>query len=141
MIDLGRSCLKSSVIRFCCLVSAAMITAGVSGCVTSPRFAGEIRPVSSAQIIVVRAVGHWNAAGLVIDGDVRRPNGYAGVVPGYLQVEGRDASGAVIAATKANWGEFKSRRFRLAYFHAVLPSPEPASIKIITVEAVTGPSK
>lgn len=141
MIDFSRNCVKSSVIRLGILACAAMITAAASGCAPNPRFGGEIRPIPSAQIVVVRARGHTNPTGIVIDGDVRRPNGYAGVVSGYLKIEGYDAIGAVIATTKANWGEFMSRRFRLAYFRAVLPAPEPRAIKTITVEAVTDPAQ
>lgn len=121
--------------------TATLIVAMASGCASPQPFVGEIVPVSNPQIAVVRVVGHIKNSGIVIDGDVRRPNGYAGVVPGYLLIEGRDASGAVIGATKADWGEFKSRRFRLAYFHAYLPVENPGSVKSITVEPSTNPSK
>ena len=79
-------------------------------------------------------------SGIEVDGDVRRPNGYAGVVPGHLRIEGRDTSGTVLAATTADWGEFKSRRFRLAYFHTFLPVGNPALVKSITVQPETHPS-
>ncbi|WP_157801356.1 hypothetical protein [Sphingobium sp. LB126] len=121
--------------------SAPLIMAIASGCASAPPFVGDLVPASNGQIAVVRVTGHIEDTGIVIDGDVRRPNGYAGVVPGYLRIEGRDASGSVIGVTKANWGEFKSRRFRLAYFHANLPVGNPALVKSITIEPVTAPGK
>lgn len=117
----------------------ALLAASIAGCAPGPRFVGEIRTTSSSQLEIARAVAHRTASGIVIDGDVRRPNGYAGYVPGYLKIEGYDGAGTVIATTKASWGEFISRRFRLAYFRATLSTSEPASIKTITVNVVTDP--
>lgn len=88
--------------------------------------------------MVVRAVAHYKPAGVAVDGDVRRPNFYAGVVPGYLQVEGLDASGKVVVKAQTKWGQFMSRRFRLAYFHVLLLASDPSSITTITVKPVTG---
>lgn len=74
---------------------------------------------------------------LVVDGDVRRPNGYAGVVPGHLRVEGRNLAGTVVATTDTNWGAFMNRRFRLAYFRAVIPPEKSSEIASISVTPVT----
>lgn len=117
----------------------ALLAASIAGCAPGPRFVGEIRTTSSSQLEIARAVAHRTTGGIVIDGDVRRPDGYAGHVPGYLKIEGHDGAGTVIAATKASWGQFMSRRFRLAYFRAMLSASEPTSINTITVEAVTDP--
>lgn len=133
------SCIgTSSGFRSAWIAAAAIvITATCAGCVTRPRFDGSIQKLSNPEISVVRAVAHYSSAGIIVDGDVRRPNGFAGTVPGFLRVEGRDVSGNVIVATQAKWGEFKSRRFRLAYFRAFLPASETASIASIDVEPIT----
>lgn len=117
------------------VLSTAILSAG---CTTGTRFSGRIRTNSTAEIEVVRAVAHYKPAGVVVDGDVRRPNLYAGVVPGYLQVEGLDASGKVVVTAQTQWGQFMSRRFRLAYFHVLLLASDPSSITTITVKPVTG---
>lgn len=110
----------------------------LSGCAESKAFVGPVSFSSSADIAVVRAVAHRDKdERVVVDGDVRRPNGYAGVVPGHLRVEGRNAGGAVVAATDANWGEFMNRRFRRAYFHAVLPAGDASTITSISVRPIT----
>lgn len=133
---------KTTELRVASMAVAALFTvATCASCATGARFSGRIQTHSSPEISVVRAVAHYKATEVVVDGDVRRPNGYAGVVPGYLKVEGLDASGKVIAATRTQWGEFNSRRFRLAYFRAVLPAPEPLAIASIVVEPVTGSPK
>ena len=121
--------------------TVVLVMATSSGCALAPPFSGKIVPVSSSQIAVVRVVGHMENLGIAVDGDVRRPNGYAGVVPGHLRIEGRDASGGVLASTTTDWGEFKSRRFRLAYFHAFLPVENPALVKSITVQPEIQPSQ
>lgn len=108
------------------------------GCASSPTLRVPIRLNSSAEIVVVRASAHMKPDGVVVAGDVRRPNFYAGVVPGYLLVIGRDNSGHVIAMTNAPWGEFNSRRFRLAYFKAFLGTTNPRAISTISVEPMTG---
>lgn len=122
----------------CMAVTALFIAAMCAGCTSGPRFFGRIEIQSSPEISVVRAVAHYRASGIVVDGDVRRPNGYAGVVPGYLHVEGRDASGTIIATTQTKWGEFKSRRFRLAYFRAFLAASAPSAIASVAIEPETG---
>lgn len=73
----------------------------------------------------------------MVDGDVRRPNGYAGVVPGHLRVVGKNAAGAVVASTETKWGQFMNRRFRLAYFRAILPAGDVGAITSISVAPVT----
>jgi len=73
----------------------------------------------------------------MVDGDVRRPNGYAGVVSGHLRIEARNQEGVVVAATNANWGEFKNRRLRLAYFRAELSAGDASSIAEISVTPIT----
>lgn len=108
------------------------------GCASSPSLRVPIRLNSSAEIVVVRASAHLKPDGVVVAGDVRRPNLYAGVVPGHLQVIGRDTSGHVIAMASAPWGEFNSRRFRLAYFKAFLRTTNPGAISTISVEPITG---
>jgi hypothetical protein len=72
-----------------------------------------------------------------VDGDVRRPNGYAGVVPGHLRIEGKEAAGAIVSATDATWGEFKNRRLRLAYFRATLANGDSDLIASIIITPVT----
>lgn len=93
---------------------------------------------SDKQVAVVRASAKFKQNGILIGGDVRRTNGYAGAAPGHLHVEGISASGEVIAETDAPWGEFMTRRFRLAYFKAFLGTPNTASIASIRVTSVTG---
>lgn len=115
----------------------ALLAAATAGCEPGPRFIGEIRTTSSSQLEIARAVAHRTTGGIVIDGDVRRPDGHAGPVAGYLKIDGLDGAGTVIATAKASWGDFISRRFRLAYFRALLSASDPTSIKTITVEPVT----
>ena len=117
------------------ILVASMLCAG---CASGPSFRVPIHLASSAEIVVVRASAHLKPDGVVVAGDVRRPNLYAGVVPGYLQVIGRDTSGHVIAMATAPWGEFNSRRFRLAYFKAFLRTTNPGAISTISVEPITG---
>lgn len=89
--------------------------------------------------MVARVVAHQKTGGIEVDGDVRRPDLGSGPVPGHLHVTGRNAAGAVIASTDAPWGEFKNRRFRLAYFKAFLKVADPGAIAAISVEPVTAP--
>lgn len=92
---------------------------------------------SNTEIAVVRATARQKPEGILVAGDVRRTNGYAGTVPGHLHVVGRDSSGNVVATTDAPWGEFMNRRFRLAYFKAFLQTANPSAIVKISVELVT----
>ena len=107
------------------------------GCVSGPAFTGSIERLSNAQIDVVRVSARVKSGGIAVGGDVRRPNGYAGVVPGHLNIVGRDAAGHVVASADAPWGEFKNRRFRLAYFAATLLTSEPSKVVEIRVEPIT----
>ena len=75
--------------------------------------------------------------GIVVGGDVRRTNGFAGMVPGHLEVVGRNALGRIVASTTTSWGEFMSRRFHSAYFTAVLLTPDASTITSIRIEPVT----
>lgn len=109
----------------------------LTGCVTAAAHDDAIRLVSNADIVVVRATAHRKKDGILIGGDVRRTNGYAGAVPGHLEVIARDRSGSIIAAVKATWGEFMTRRFRLAYFSAFLRVSDPSAIATISIEPVT----
>jgi hypothetical protein len=109
------------------------------GCASGPAFTGPIHLISNSDIVVVRAAARRKPDGILINGDVRRTNGYAGAVPGHLHVVGRDVPGGnVIAITDVTWGEFMSRRFRLAYYKAFLKTDNPSAVATITVEAVTG---
>lgn len=119
-----------------------MFTIGCAGslltsCASHMAFHGPISLASDQQIVVVQASAKFKKNGILVGGDVRRTNGYAGSVPGHLHVEGLGANGNVIAATDAPWGEFMSRRFRLAYFKAFLATPNAASIASIRVTSVT----
>ena len=116
---------------------AVLLTSIVGGCATGPRFRGPIQLVSNAQIVVIRATARQKPEGIVVGGDVRRTNGFAGGVPGHLEVVGWDVSGKIVASTNTSWGEFMSRRFRLAYFRAILRTKDPSSIATIRVESVT----
>jgi len=109
----------------------------VAGCAAGPAFRGPIQIASNSKIVVVSATARQKPEGILVGGDVRRTNGYAGSVPGHLHVVGRDASGNVIATTDAPWGEFMNRRFRLAYFKAFLAAANPSAIVKISVEPVT----
>lgn len=109
----------------------------VPGCASGPRFTGPIKLTSNSEIAIVRATARQKPDGVLVGGDVRRPNGYAGVVPGHLHVVGRDGSGNVVASTDAPWGEFSNRRFRLAYFKAFLQAANPSAITTISIESVT----
>ena len=118
-------------------VFIAPVLATIGGCATGPKFNGDVQFGSNPEIVVVRAIAHQKFNGILVGGDVRRTNGYAGTVPGYLEVEGRDVSGVVVARAKAPWGEFINRRFRLAYFKAFLPTDEPRTIVTIRIAPVT----
>lgn len=111
----------------------------VSGCAFGPTFRGSIQPLSNSDIVVVRAVAHQKANGIQIDGDVRRTNGYATRIVGHLHIVGLDAHGNVVAETDAPWGEFMNRRFRLAYFRAILKSADTSAIISIRIEPVIAP--
>lgn len=108
----------------------------LSGCATGPEFGGAFQLVPNPEITVVRATAHQKHDGILVGGDVRRTNGYAGPVPGHLELVGRDKSGKIVATTNAPWGEFMNRRFRLAYFKAFLRTTDPSAIAIIRIEAV-----
>ena len=107
------------------------------GCASGPTFRGPIQLASNAEIVIIDATARRKPDGILVGGDVRRTNGYAGAVPGHLHVVGRDTSGNVVAATDATWGEFMSRRFRLAYFKAFLQTADPSVIAKISIEPVT----
>lgn len=111
-----------------------------SGCATGPRSNATIQTISNAQITVTRAEAHLAPGGFVVDGDVRRADGNAGPAPGHLRVTGRNAAGEIIAATETGWGEFKTRRSRLAYFQAFLSTANAFGIAAITVEPVREPT-
>lgn len=111
------------------------------GCASGPTFHGSIQFSTNTEIVVVRATARRKPDGILVGGDVRRANGYAGSVPGHLHVVGLDNSGDVVAITDAPWGEFMSRRFRLAYFKAYLRAANSASITKITIEPVTPPTR
>lgn len=118
------------------LIALALILA-LGGCATDPAFRGPVEIASNREIVVVRAAAHQKPDGILVGGDVRRTNGYAGPVPGHLRVIGRDSSGRVVATTDASWGEFMNRRFRLAYFKAFLQAVDPAAIATVSIEPVT----
>lgn len=107
------------------------------GCAVGPRVSVPIQLALNSEIVVVRATAHQRAGEIEVGGDVRRTDGGARKVEGYLHVTGRDAAGAVIASADAPWGEFMSRRFRLAYFKATLKVEDPRAIAAITVEPIT----
>lgn len=111
------------------------------GCAGGPAFRGPIQLTSNTEIVVVRATGRQKPDGILVGGDVRRTNGYARAVPGHLHVVGRDGSGNVVSTTDAPWGEFMTRRFRLAYFKAFLRTANPSAIAKITIEPVTPPTR
>lgn len=103
------------------------------GCASGSPFTGKIALASDDQLVVVRAFARLKKNGVLVGGDVRRPNFHAGVVPGHLHVEGRDRNGQIIVSAEAPWGEFKTRRFRLAYFRAFLEVENPADLAAISV--------
>lgn len=111
------------------------------GCANGPAFRGSVQLTPNTEIVVVRAAAHQKPNGILVGGDVRRTNGYAGQVPGHLHVVGLDGTGNVVATTDAPWGEFMNRRFRLAYFKAYLRTAHPASITKITIDPVTPPTR
>lgn len=121
--------------------TALMLAMALGGCATGPKFSGAIQIATNPEIVVVRVTARQKPDGILVGGDVRRTNGYAGAVPGHLEVVGRDKSGNVVATTSAPWGEFMSRRFRLAYFSAFLRAADPSSIATIRVEPVTPPTR
>ena len=116
----------------CCL--ALSIT--VSGCATGQKFRGPITIASNSEIIVVSASARQKPDGILAGGDVHRSNGYAGANPGHLHVIGWDGAGNAVATADVPWGEFMSRRFRLAYFKAFLPTNNVAAISKISIEPV-----
>jgi hypothetical protein len=93
--------------------------------------------MSNADIVVVRANAHRKADGILIYGDVRRTDGYARKVEGHLHIVALNESGNPVATIDAPWGEFMSRRFRLAYFKVKLRLADQSSIEAISVEPVT----
>lgn len=107
------------------------------GCAGDPAYRVPTTLSSNVDIEVVRAEARRKPGGIDVRGDVRRPNGFAGIVPGHLHVIGRDLSGNALATTDASWGEFMNRRFRLAYFKAFLHTSNPAAVVTISVEPVT----
>jgi hypothetical protein len=96
---------------------------------------------SDRQIVVVRALAHYRDEGIVVGGDVRRVDSGSFAVAGHLHVTGRNAAGLIIASTDAPWGEFKNRRFRLAYFEALLKPQKPGDIMAISIDPVTTPDE
>lgn len=113
--------------------TAVVLALMLSSCATGAPFSGQIRNISSAELKIVRSVAHVTPAGVVVDGDVRRPDGYAAPLPGFLEIDGLDRQGRTVAQVHTTWGEFKSRRLRRAYFRALIPvlrTDEIASIKI-----------
>ena len=114
----------------------ALAPALCAGCAGGSANRIPVQLISNSDIAVVRATARQKADGIIIGGDVRRPNGYAGVIPGHLRIIGRDNSGQIVATVDARWGEFMSRRFRRAYFKTLLPAPSPAAVTAISVEPV-----
>ena len=98
------------------------------GCASGQTGRVSIQLISNPDITIVQATAHLKPNGISVGGDVRRPNGFAGQVPGYLRVIGRDRTGNVIATTTGPWGEFISRRFHLAYFKAFLPTNNSSAV-------------
>lgn len=109
----------------------------VTGCVTDPRFSGDIQFAPNAEITIVRATAHRKRDGILVGGDVRRANGYANAVPDHLEVVARDGAGNVVATTTTTRVEFMARRFRLAYFRAFLRIADPSADATIRIEPVT----
>lgn len=120
---------------------ALLLVLAITGCAIGPRFLGPIALVSNSDIAVVRAAARQKPDGILVGGDVRRTNGYAGPVPGHLHVVGSDGAGNVVATTDAPWGEFMTRRFRLAYFNAYLRTADSSRVAKISVEAVTSQAR
>jgi hypothetical protein len=121
------------------LSTALLLTFSLcQGCASGREYRVPVHLASNTDIAIVQARAHAKVAGFIVGGDVRRPNSYAGVVPGYLHIVGRDGSSRVVATTNTHWGEFMNRRFRLAYFKAFLPVTDPSTIKEITIEPITG---
>lgn len=116
----------------CCL--ALSIT--VSGCATGQKFRGPITIASNTELIVVSASARQKPDGILVGGDVRRSNGYAGAIPGHLHVVAWDGAGNAVATVDAPWGEFMNRRIRLAYFKAFLRTNDTAAISKISIEPV-----
>ena len=110
------------------------------GCASGPRFSGPIQLASNAKIVIVDATARRKPHGILVSGDVRRSDSYHGAVTGQLHVVGRDGSGNVVAAADTPWGEFMSRRFRLAYFRVFLQTAAPSAIAIMSIEPVTQPT-
>lgn len=119
------------------LVLTALVAC--QGCSSGAENRVSVNFISNTDIVVVSAKAHRKSDGILVAGDVQRPNNYAGVVPGHLRVVGRDVTGSVVAATDAPWGEFMNRRFRLAYFKTVLRTASPAAIASVSIEPVTKP--
>lgn len=114
-------------------------TLPLSACAAASAFRGPVELRSDSQIDVVRASAKVKPGGILVGGDVRRTNGYASAVPGHLRLEARDANGRVVAAKDATWGEFMTRRFRLAYFRAFLSVADPAAVASLNVKAESDP--
>lgn len=110
---------------------------GLSGCVSGREYRVPTHLGSILDIAVVSARATRRTGGVIVIGDARRPNGYAGPVPGHLHVTDKDRSGQVVATADARWGEFMSRRFRLAYFRAFLRTENPTTIASVSIEPVT----
>ena len=125
-------------IRRIALAPVLISVALCQGCASGQAFTGPIRLASNSDIVVVNATARRKADGILVTGDVRRTDGFAGTIPGYLHVVGRsDLTGSVVTATDTNWGEFINRRLRLGYYKAYLSVDNPMSVTSITVEAIT----
>ena len=109
------------------------LTPALQGCATGPSFHAPIELASSRDVTIVRASGRFKKDGLWVAGDVRRTNGYGGVVPGHLRISAYSSSG-VAAENTSHWGEFKNRRLRLAYFNAFLPIQDFRQISSIHIK-------
>lgn len=116
------------------LASVLALITVCQGCASGPRFSGPVNLMSTSDIDIRNATARQKPDGILITGDVRRTNGYAGTFPGHLHVTGRDAAGSVVAVTDVNWGEFMNRRFRLAYYKTLLKVRKTSSIASIEVE-------
>lgn len=118
------------------LASVLALITVCQGCTSGPRFPGAVHLMSSSDVEIEGATARQHPDGILIAGDVRRTNGHAGTFPGHLHVTGRDAAGHVVAVTDVNWGEFMNRRFRLAYYKALLKVGNPSSIASIEVKVL-----
>lgn len=118
------------------IVAAAGLIFSLAGCTVGQAFSGSIDSVPSQKIDVVRAVAHNRRGVIQLDGDVRRPDGFTGMVRGHLEIEGRNEVGQIVARTQARWADFISRRLGRAYFRAFLVIPPGQLIKAIKIQPV-----